>query len=118
MTNWKRKKGIHKSGDSNDVVVTRYTVTVNTAKAIKKAAPTYGSQGRALQVATEMLIRMEDPPAPESDTEDEPVVRVSIRLLKRTYQLIRELSDVKYDRRPGHVIAACVKVLNMKRIKL
>jgi hypothetical protein len=39
-------------------------------------------------------------------------------MLKRTYRLIRELSDLKYDRRPGHVIAACVKVLNMKKIKL
>ena len=118
MKDWKRKKGIRKGGDSANVVITKYTVSADTARAIKKAAPTYGSQGRALQVATEMLIRMEDPPAPEPEGQDTPVVRVSMRLRKRTYELIRELSELKYGRDPGQVIAACVKVLKMKRIKL
>lgn len=118
MKDWKRKKGIRKGGDAANVVVTRYTVTTDTAKAIRKAAPTYGSQGRALQVATEMLIRMEDPPPPEPQSEDLPTVRLSMRLHKRTYELIRELSELKYGHKPGQVIAACIKVLKMKRIKL
>jgi len=117
MRNWERKKGIRKGGDSADVVITKYTISVDTAKAIKKAVPTYGSQGRALQVATEMLIRMEDLPAAEPEDEDSPVVRVSVRLRKRTYELIRKLS-LKYGDDTGQVIAACVKVLKMKRIKL
>jgi hypothetical protein len=119
MNNWKRKKGIRKGGDSADVVITKYTITVGTAQAIKKAAPTYGSQGRALQVATEMLIRMENPPAPDAEPEQLPdFVRVSMRLRKRTYQLIRKLSELKYDHDSGKVIAACMKVLKKKRIRL
>ncbi|HEY6349534.1 MAG TPA: hypothetical protein VI636_09010 [Candidatus Angelobacter sp.] len=118
MRDWKQKKGIRKGGDSDDVVITKYTISVGTAKAIKKAVPTYGSQGRALQVATEMLIRMEEPPGLQPQSEDEPVVRVSMRLRKRTYELIRELSELKYGHDTGQVIAACVKVLKMKRIKI
>jgi hypothetical protein len=117
MKDWKQKKGIRNSGGSADVVITKYTVTVDTAKAIKKSVPTYGSQGRALQVATEMMIRMEDPPALEGKDEDAPVVRVSVRLHRRTYELIRRLSE-RYGENPGQVIAACMKVLRMKKIRL
>lgn len=117
MKDWKQKKGIRTSGDSADVVITRYTVTVDTAKAIKKSVPTYGSQGRALQVATEMLIRMQNPPGMEGEDEDLPVVRVSVRLHRRTYELIRRLAE-NYGDNPGQVIAACMKVLKMKTIKL
>ena len=115
MADWKRKKGIRRGGDSADIVITKYTISVDTAKAIRKAVPTYGSQGRALQVATEMLIRMED--LPVAEPEHSKVVRVSMRLRKRTYELIRKLS-LKYGDDTGQVIAACVKVLKMKRIKL
>jgi hypothetical protein len=117
MKDWKQKKGIRHSGDSADVVITKYTVTVDTAKAIKKSVPTYGSQGRALQVATEMMIRMEEPPVLEARGADTPVVRVSVRLHRRTYELIRRLSE-KYGDNTGQVITACMKVLKMKRIKL
>lgn len=117
MKDWKQKKRIRATGDSEDVVITKYTVTADTAKAIKKSVPTYGSQGRALQVATEMLIRMEDPPAPEGAEQKVPVVRVSVRLHRRTYELIRRLSE-RYGDNTGEVIEACMKVLKMKRIKL
>ncbi len=117
MNDWKQKRGINKGGDAADIVVTKYTVTAQTARAIKKAAPTYGSQGRALQVATEMLIRMENLPVAEPEPPNSPnLVRLSMRLHKRTYRLIRELSSLKYGDDRGTVIAACVKVLNMKRI--
>jgi hypothetical protein len=119
MRKWKDKKGIHKGGDSAQIVITKYTLTPQTARAIKKAAPTYGSQGRAVQVATEMLIRMENPPRPDPEPErPTPVVRVSMRVRRRTYELVRKLSEMLYDRDTGKVIAACVKVLGMKRIKL
>lgn len=121
MTDWKRKKRISNKRDSSSVVVTKYTVHRDTAKEIRKAGPVYGSQGRAVQVATEMLIRMEAPPLPTSGPETDPMpslVRISMRLHKRTFEIVRELSKLKYNDDPGQVIAACVKVLKMKRIKL
>jgi hypothetical protein len=119
MADWKRERQLRKSGDSSEVVITKYTLTTTTAREIKKVAPLYGSQGRALQVATEMLIRMENPPAPEPESEQPPpMIRVSMRIRKRTYELIRNLSQLKYNEDPGQVIAACVKVLKMKKIKL
>jgi hypothetical protein len=120
MTNWKRGRQLHTDGDSSDVVITKYTITASTAKEIKKVAPVYGSQGRALQVATEMLIRMENPPPPDRRDEDvsPPMIRVSMRVRKRTYELIRDLSQLKYNQDPGQVITACIKVLKMKKIKL
>jgi hypothetical protein len=41
-----------------------------------------------------------------------------MRVRKRTYELIRKLSELKYNDDPGQVIAACVKVLKMTKIKL
>ncbi len=116
MTDWKRQKRIGRAGDSASVVVTKYTVPPETAKEIKKAGPVYGSQGRAVQVATEMLIRMQK--VPEAEPPPPAAVRISLRLHKRTYELIRGLSRLKYGGDPGQVISACVKVLKMKRIKL
>jgi len=118
MADWRQKRQIRKRGDSPDIVITKYTVPAETAKAIRKAIPTYGSQGRALQVATEMLIRMENPPEPEPNVEDSHFVRLSMRVRRRTYELIRELADRKYGFDTGQVITACLKVLAMKRIKL
>src|SRR5258708_30589539 len=118
MNDWKQKRGINKGGDAADIVVTKYTVTAQTARAIKKAAPTYGSEGRALQVATEMLIRMENLPVAEPEPPNCPnLVRLSMRLHKRTYRLIRELSSLKYGDDRGQAIPPCRKYLNMKRIQ-
>jgi hypothetical protein len=121
MTDWTRQKRVSKRRDSSSVVVTKYTVDVDTAKEIRKAGPVYGSQGRAVQIGTEMLIRMEKPPIPASEPESDDMsslVRVSMRLHKRTFEVVRELARLKYNDDPGQVIAACVKVLKMKRIKL
>jgi hypothetical protein len=118
MTDWKRQRKIGKQRDSASVVITKYTMDSHTAKEIKKAGPVYGSQGRALQIATEMLIRMEEPPAAEAISESKPSVRVSMRVHKRTHELIHDLAKLKYNDDPGQVIAACVAVLKMKRIKL
>jgi hypothetical protein len=119
MTEWKRERRLRTTGDSSDVVITKYTIPTTTLKEIKKVAPLYGSQGRALQVATEMLIRMENPPQPEIQADEPPsMIRISMRVRKRTYELIRKLSELKYNDDPGQVIAACVKVLKMTKIKL
>ena len=118
MSNWTRKKGIKSSNNAANIVVTRYTVSPETAKTIKRLAPIYGSQGRALQIATEMLIRMPDPPEPDiQELESKEGIRMSFRLHERTYEIIRELADDMYDGHPGPVIAACVKVLKMKRLR-
>ena len=114
-----RQKRIPPSRDSAHVVVTKYTIPVETAKEIKKAGPIYGSQGRALLVATEMLIRMEEAPPPELPKGNSPaLVRTSMRLHKRTYELIQKLATIKYNNDPAQVIEACIKVLRMKRIKI
>ena len=120
MNAWKQQKRSAATRDSANVVVTKYTIPLNTAKEIKKAGPIYGSQGRALQVATEMLIRMEDTPPPEPPKREPPtLVRVSMRLHKRTHELIRSLSKKKYNDDLGQVIAACMNwPLRMKKIKI
>ncbi|HEU5414056.1 MAG TPA: hypothetical protein VFW31_09880 [Candidatus Angelobacter sp.] len=119
MVAWNRQKRAPPGHDSSHVVVTKYTIPVETAKEIKKAGPIYGSQGRALQVATEMLIRMEETPAPDLPKRTSPtLVRISMRLHRRTYELIQKLARSKYDDDPAQVIDACMKVLRMKKIKL
>ena len=119
MVPWKPQKRTPPGRDSAHVVVTKFTIPVETAKEIKQAAPIYGSQGRALQVATEMLIRMENTPAPEPAKHNSPtLVRVSMRLHKRTHELIGKLSKSKYNGDPAQVIQACMKVLRAKRIKI
>jgi hypothetical protein len=120
MTDWAQQKRIGGNRDSAKVVVTKYTVRTDVAREIKKAGPIYGSQGRALQVATEVMIRMGRPPAVErvSSQKAPAFVRVSMRLHKRTFELIRKMAEREYNDDPGQVISACVKILNWKRLKL
>jgi hypothetical protein len=103
--------------DSAQVVVTKYTIPAETVREIRKAAPIYGSQGRALQVATEMLIRMEPTPLPEPPRGRSPsLVRVSMCINGRlSYpQALRD----QIQRRSAQAIKACMKVLRMKGIKI
>jgi hypothetical protein len=120
MTEWTRQRRIGKIRDSASVVVTKYTIPAETAREIRKAGPIYGSQGRALQVATEVLIRMNRPPEvePFGHVTAPGFVRVSMRLHQRTFDLIRKLAELEYNDDPGQVICACVKVLKMKRLRL
>jgi hypothetical protein len=119
MTDWTEQKRIGPNRDSTKVVVTKYTVPSEIAKEIKKAGPIYGSQGRALQVATEMLIRMDRPPEvePVSYLKAPGFVRISMRLHKRTFEIIRKMAAREYNDDPGQVISACVKVLNWRRLR-
>src|SRR6185312_1072412 len=64
-------------------VAKRYTsIPASVVKEIRKASKTYGSQGRALQVATEILIRMRKRPLlpPESNSV---VTKMTYKLVPR-----------------------------------
>lgn len=115
MTNWKEERGIGKTRNSKDIVAKRYTVPQDAGGEIKKVASIYGSQGRALQVATELLIRMENRPAPEPERPK--LTRMTFRVHRRTALLIDMLSK-KYNNDRGQVFTACVKVLKMKKIRI
>lgn len=85
----------------------RYKVGNKVHGAIVDLAPTHGSQGRALQVATELLVRMKRPVklAHAQDT----LAGQTYKLIPRTAQLIDDLVP-QYGTR-GNVLAACAYVL-------
>jgi len=116
MNDWKRQKGIGKNRNSSTMVAKRYTMPINAAEQLKKAAPSFGSQGRAIQVATEILSRMEKPPAAKGAPRQ--MTRATFRLHTSTAELIEALSKKLYDNDRGEVFAACVKVLKMRKIKI
>ena len=81
---------------------------------IRKAASLYGSQGRALQVGSEILVRMArtlQVPQPDPDS----IRRMTYKLAPRTIQVIQLLSETTYED-PGQVLAACVKALKLKNL--
>jgi hypothetical protein len=77
-------------------------------KAIRRQAPIYGSQGRAVQVGTELLIRQKRR-VKVDHRGDGAVVGMTYKLTPRTVELIEQLR-AKYGKR-GNVFAACVKIL-------
>jgi hypothetical protein len=96
-------------------VAKRYTsIPASAIKEIRKASRVYGSQGRALQVATEILIRMRKRPLvpPESKTV---LTSMTYKLIPRTVELIDELAQSVYQDRQ-QVFAACVEALKMTDI--
>jgi len=96
-------------------VAKRYTsIPAAAVKEIRKASRIYGSQGRALQVATEILIRMRRRPlfSPESNSV---VTNMTYKLVPRTVELIDELAESVYENRK-QVFAACVEALKIKNI--
>jgi hypothetical protein len=96
-------------------VAKRYTsIPATVVKEIRKYSKTYGSQGRALQVATEILIRMRKRPLlpPESNSV---VTQMTYKLVPRTVELIDELADTVYENRQ-QVFFACVEALKMTDI--
>ncbi|MCU1254972.1 MAG: hypothetical protein JWM83_1271 [Candidatus Angelobacter sp.] len=81
---------------------------------IRKAASLYGSQGRAVQVGSEILVRMARPlqvPQPDPNS----IQRMTYKLAPRTIQVIQRLSETTYED-PGQVLAACVKALKLKNL--
>ena len=114
MSKWTRQKGIAQSHKPAHMIARRYSIPAWAVEEIKKAGDIYGSQGRALLAATEILIRMVDPPAPGPT---EPETLMTLRLHTRTAELIETLSKSRYQNR-AQVFAACIKVLKMKRIRI
>jgi len=119
MKSWTQQRQVSKTRDSGSVVVAKCRVLTETAEEIRKVGPIYGSQGRALQVAAEVLIRMERPPEvePFCRMKAPDFVRISMRLHKRTLALILKMAVLEYNDDPGQVLSACVKVLKMKTLK-
>jgi hypothetical protein len=83
-------------------------VSEETIQELRKTAPLYGSMGRALQVATEVLVRQKKPVKISGDSDGAHKPQ-AYKLLPRTIAMIDRLSVVYGDR--GRVLAACVKVL-------
>lgn len=70
----------------------------------------FGSQGRALQVATEILVRQKGPIRIKYSTmKDGKMAVVTYKLLPRTINLINELTPLYGGK--GQVLTACTKVL-------
>jgi len=125
MSNWrkqrrayKKQKGIKSSPASPKMVAKRYPVPASTAAEIKKIAPTFGSLGRALQVATEILVRMEELPRPQPPSQYTEPNYATYRVHTRTADIIEKLATTEYGNDRRQVFAACVKVLKSTRIKI
>lgn len=101
-------------GDAAPTTPKSYTVSFSAILELRQAVREYGSQGRALQVATEIAIRMRKPPEVE-ELKPEEMIRMTYKLLPRTIQLIDELAKNQYGT-PGRAIAGCLKALKLKKI--
>ena len=106
-----RRRG---QGDAAPTTPKSYTIPFSAVLELRKAVGEYGSQGRALQVATELAIRMRKLPAVDEPDPQESV-RMTYKLLPRTIQLIDELAREQYGT-PGKAIVGCLKALKLKKI--
>jgi len=89
-------------------VAKRYFIPRWVVKAIRKQAPIYGSQGRAVQVGTELLIRQKRR-VKVDHRGDGTMLGMIYNLTPRTVELIEQLR-ARYGTR-GHVFAACAEIL-------
>jgi len=105
-----RRRG---QGDAAPTTPKSYTVPFSAIVELRQAVGEYGSQGRALQVATELAIRMRKPPLVDEPKPEE-MIRMTYKLLPRTIQLIEELAKSEYGT-TGRAIAGCVKALKIKK---
>jgi len=81
---------------------------------IRKMASIYGSQGRAVQVGSELLVRLPKPiSVPQRDPSS--FKRRSYKLSPRTIEVIQQLSERDYEN-PGQVLAASMKILKVKKL--
>jgi hypothetical protein len=106
-----RRRG---QGDIEPTTPKSYTLPFEVILEIRRVAREYGSQGRALQVGSELLTRMRKPPA-ISPPNPETLMRMTYKLTPRTIRLIDQLATSLYDD-AGQAIAACLKTLRMKKI--
>jgi hypothetical protein len=106
----KRKKK-NKSGD----ISKRYTLPAAAVEAIREAAAEYRSRGRVVQVAAELLTRMDPPPVPDPALGE--MRRMTYRIPQRTVDLIEELARTSYNNDRAQVFAAGIKAIKMKKLK-
>jgi hypothetical protein len=91
-----------------------YNLPLSVILEIRKAASLYGSQGRAVQVGSELLVRLAKPlSVPQSDPAS--IRRRTYKLAPRTIEVIEKLSESEYED-PGQVLAACIKALKLKNL--
>ena len=110
---WKpRRRG---EPDTPPTVAKSYTLPVSAYLAIRKVAGLYGSQGRALQVGTEILSRLEDPLQVRKAARSSQK-RMTYKLVPRTVELIQRLSETVYESR-AETLAACVEALKLKNLR-
>jgi hypothetical protein len=117
----KRKSKTHRlaprrrgQGDVAPTVAKSYTLPFPVVLEIRRAVKDYGSQGRALQVASELAIRLKKLPAAQP-VDPEMLMRMTYKLTPRTIHLIDELARKQYGS-SGQAIAACMQTLKMKKI--
>jgi hypothetical protein len=92
-----------------------YTLPLPVFVQIREAASIYGSQGRAIQVGSEILARLKTP-LPVERPDDQSLTRMTYKLSPRTIELIDELAHTSYHD-PGEVLAASMKALNVKNLR-
>lgn len=91
-----------------------YELPLDVILEIRKAASLYGSQGRAVQVGSEILARLPKPiPVPEPDPAS--IKRRTYKLAPRTIEVIQQLSETEYEN-AGQVLAASMKILKVKKL--
>jgi hypothetical protein len=106
-----RRRG---QGDIAPTIPKSYTLPFPVILELRRAARDYGSQGRALQVGSEIAIRVRKlPPVPKPDKDM--LMRMTYKLPPRTVQVIEELAQAEYDGDTGQAITACVKMLKIKK---
>ena len=111
---WKaRRRG---EPDTPPTVAKSYTLPVSVFLAIRRAAGEYGSQGRAVQVGSEILSRLEEP-IPVKEAKPTSQIRMTYKLAPRTVKLIHRLKETAYEN-SGQVLAACMKALKLKDLTL
>lgn len=101
--------------DTPPTVAKSYTLPLSAYLAIRKVAGLYGSQGRALQVGTEILSRLEDPLQVRRSAKSSQK-RMTYKLVPRTVELIQRLSETVYESR-AETLAACVEALKLKNLR-
>lgn len=103
--------------DTPPTIAKRYKLPAAIVESIKEQAPHYGSQGRALQVATELLVRLARPikSLPDVPRSKSEVIGMTYKLTPRTIELIEQLVE-GYGTR-GKVLQACAYILS-SRLKL
>lgn len=103
-----KKSKARKRGDSSHTIAKRYKLRKSAIKAIDKAAYDHGSIGRAIQTATELLVRRPKP-LPVADVEPGDIIGKTYKLVPRTIRLIERLSSIYGTR--GGVLAAAAQLL-------